>query len=674
MQSGVTTAGTADTPTSPRTSSFFQRTAPPISPGTAVTGSVEQPQTPSPAALNPTPDPRQDIQAPIANGANAGDAAASASASAAAEKLASAPAPPRWRFVNEARKSCGYSSAHAGTYVRGKSSHELGAEYVAPDISLFKPRRHSLEVHDLEYELPTTVAPVRDDRDVGQLHIQEATRDETTRHSSGTFPGLPERGPGPEAGARTPFKEWNTTVNIGPRKERERAWQGGDDVRDSYTTSGDGSEGATARGVGKIQFRGAGASEDSFNGELGRRDRTRPADDGVGREDVDSYGEPREGSLFLHNAGWSHVDEKGGGDLAVMTEVDKGAQRKRRCLFLLLLVPLLLGILLAVLLVQVDQDDELIASGIVAGVLLPPVVVANETTMPSSYPSSVVADETTMPSSYPSSSPNVTSPPPSAVQSASPSHLPTANPTCRTLEQEFNLCLAVDMSGSVCNGDSGSDCLECRTSLLGSLLPMFFSSECRDGTVSEDTCCTNFANVKDFSSLVVDALGELPGENSFSVVQFATNAQLVSGRSTAARARAVLDGLDYTGGLTNHAAAIGRCRGSLAASPSGPLSSDDGASVLPWAPAAARRDVLVLVTDGVPSEPAADPEGAAAAAARAARDDGIVIVPVFIAPDNDGSALSFMRGLSSDGEVFDVTDFASLDSVRDRLVQQVSCS
>lgn len=245
------------------------------------------------------------------------------------------------------------------------------------------------------------------------------------------------------------------------------------------------------------------------------------------------------------------------------------------------------------------------------------------------------------------------------------------NPTCHLMKQEFNLCLAVDMSGSVCNGNSGSDCLNCRASLLESILPMFFSSGCRDTSVSEDTCCNNFANVKDFSALVIDSLGDIPVEKSFSVVQFATSAQLLSGRSSAAQTLAIIDELDYTGGLTNHAAAIAKCRDGLA-SPPGPAGVP-GASALPWAPRD-RRDVLVLVTDGVPSEPAADPEGAAAAAARRAKEDGIVVVPVFIAPDNDRSALAFMRGLSSDGTVFDVTDFGSLNNVLDKLVNQVSCA
>mmetsp|Transcript_16646 Transcript_16646/g.30126 ORF Transcript_16646/g.30126 Transcript_16646/m.30126 type:complete len:208 (+) Transcript_16646:3879-4502(+) len=207
------------------------------------------------------------------------------------------------------------------------------------------------------------------------------------------------------------------------------------------------------------------------------------------------------------------------------------------------------------------------------------------------------------------------------------------------------------MSGSVCSDGMGSECNECRAAFL----PIFFTSECRDKFVSEDTCCNNFANVKEFSSLMVDLLGEFPAEKSFSLVQFATDAQLVSGLSSTSQTLLVIDRLDYTGGFTNHAAAIQKCRGVLP--------TWDG-----------RKNFIMLITDGVSSEPGLDPEGAAEAAASSAKRDGTFIIPIFISPRNDLSALAFMRRLSSDGKVFDVTDFGSLDRLQDSLVNQVSCS
>eukprot|EP00804_Cyclotella_cryptica_P014764 CCRYP_017403-RA/>CCRYP_017403-RA protein AED:0.00 eAED:0.00 QI:71/1/1/1/1/0.5/2/516/428 len=45
-----------------------------------------------------------------------------------------APSPPRWRFVNDAKKTCGYSSLAAGCVVAGLSSDELAAKYAPPDV------------------------------------------------------------------------------------------------------------------------------------------------------------------------------------------------------------------------------------------------------------------------------------------------------------------------------------------------------------------------------------------------------------------------------------------------------------------------------------------------------------------------------------------------------------
>ena len=61
------------------------------------------------------------------------------------------PEPPRWRFINEAKKSLGYSSIHAGSYIEGRSSDELGAKYVAPDISIYNKQPKNDEVGRLKF-------------------------------------------------------------------------------------------------------------------------------------------------------------------------------------------------------------------------------------------------------------------------------------------------------------------------------------------------------------------------------------------------------------------------------------------------------------------------------------------------------------------------------------------
>ena len=53
------------------------------------------------------------------------------------------------------------------------------------------------------------------------------------------------------------------------------------------------------------------------------------------------------------------------------------------------------------------------------------------------------------------------------------------------------------MSGSVCNDGDGSDCLSCPGASF--LSALFLASECRDTSVSEESCCENFAKVKEFA-------------------------------------------------------------------------------------------------------------------------------------------------------------------------------
>lgn len=210
------------------------------------------------------------------------------------------------------------------------------------------------------------------------------------------------------------------------------------------------------------------------------------------------------------------------------------------------------------------------------------------------------------------------------------------------------------MSGSVCNEGNGSDCDECRADFL----PLFFDSECKDSGLSEDICCRNFERVQNFAKLIVGRLDEFDARKSFSTVVFASTAKTVGSLGSTSQTIDVLNSLDYSGGTTNHRDAINRCRQTLnSGNPS-------------------RKKFILIVTDGVSTAPdGLDPESAAEEAAMQAQFlDDAFIIPVFISPFNDFDALSFMSRLSSDGQVFDVTDFESLASLEERLVEQVSCS
>jgi len=735
------------------------------------------------------------------------------------------PEPPRWRFVNVAKKSLGYSSVHAGSYIRGQTSNELGAEYVAPDFSLYKSKEDMIgEVKKLELGIPSNKSFSKDAIEVGKLvgtvpppnafssHGNEVgklgVRDKSSidkQAISGKFAGLPKAGSATNE-SRKSFKEWETNIKLTPKQERTSEWYDGD-INGSYQMPGNESQSKTHREVGRITFHGSGDAEECFVEDIAKSNQDHDGDDEKDNvNETDEYGDAREGALFIHNSGSADdAIEKVTSDVSTNTTASKDQlvdeedlKKKRRCLYILLLVPLLLGVVIMGVVMGKDDsgdDERAVIAGAVGGLLIPPIFVLNETSVPSLYPSSSSnIEQSTQPSIehslqpsieqslQPSLSPSMECPlgtelfsiehpnksdqyfnaaginratwrikdicsgemidqclpcsvegfksqtqnnngptrhleekflkksrclpvnneyvlevlppvdlneccgfdPATAVMTYNsvvvkdmtsdsifaddsssnhavyfgerelpcPSKTPSSSPTCSKTDQEFNLCIAIDMSGSVCNDDTGSECTRCRAAFL----PMFFDSECRDRSVSEDTCCENFGIVKEFSSLMVNSLGDFPAEKSFSVVQFATNAQLAGGLASAEQALTVIDRLDYTGGLTNHASAIQMCQGML------PSSGD-------------RKNFIMLITDGISSEPFLDPEGEAENAATSAKSDGTFIIPIFISPyANDWSALAFMSRLSSDGKVFDVTDFESLDGLQDRLVDQVSCS
>ena len=69
----------------------------------------------------------------------------------APKKHPTAPLPPRWRFVNDAKKAHGYSTADAGRRIDGLSAEELAAKYRAPSFSPRSGRRgRDVEVGKLD--------------------------------------------------------------------------------------------------------------------------------------------------------------------------------------------------------------------------------------------------------------------------------------------------------------------------------------------------------------------------------------------------------------------------------------------------------------------------------------------------------------------------------------------
>ena len=248
-------------------------------------------------------------------------------------------------------------------------------------------------------------------------------------------------------------------------------------------------------------------------------------------------------------------------------------------------------------------------------------------------------DPTPKPSSPPS-------PYPTSLPTPQPTPYPTEASTICTTKADFNLCLALDNSGSVCNFGIG-ECLFCEPSLFCQNLFSFLPKQ---------ECCQNYVDMINFSKLMVFALGQFEGSSSFSIVQFATSAQLASSLASADETMTVLDNIQFTGGSTDHADAIRQCQNSFS-------TSDPN-----------RQNFIMLITDGLPSTTYLNPESVAEEEAAFAKRDGTVIIPIFIAENYDAYAESFMTSLSSDGQFFDVTGFQSLDTLKDRLVEQVSCS
>mmetsp|Transcript_11736 Transcript_11736/g.28839 ORF Transcript_11736/g.28839 Transcript_11736/m.28839 type:complete len:717 (-) Transcript_11736:854-3004(-) len=324
------------------------------------------------------------------------------------EKI-TAPEPPRWRFVNEAKKSLGYSSLAAGTYVEGRSSDDLGAKYVAPDISAYVAKEEKAELNsqnNVVYWPPTATneGPVKADVDIGKLdvislplnafvkqqrevgtfQIKEASSNEA-QIRSGIFAGFPTFETQPKE-SRKPFKEWGANITMRPKEERDNdVWYDGE-VRDSYTLPGGGISSMAHEEVGKLKFHDSGSGEEFFVGEFSKSNAD-GNERGVAFSE-DGYSDAREGALFVHRNCSSHETHEVVDDSdSLATPTNGEHRRKQRCLYLLLLLLLVLVVILGVLLGKKNGDERAIAAGNFVAAFAPPVTVANDTTVPSSLPS-----------------------------------------------------------------------------------------------------------------------------------------------------------------------------------------------------------------------------------------------------------------------------------------------
>jgi Mg-chelatase subunit ChlD len=162
--------------------------------------------------------------------------------------------------------------------------------------------------------------------------------------------------------------------------------------------------------------------------------------------------------------------------------------------------------------------------------------------------------------------------------------------------------------------------------------------------------------VIEFSKLIISSLEMLPVTQSYSLVSFGNNATLDLDLASPEDMLVALDGLIYTGGKTNHADAISACHSSL-------LSSTERT----------RKNIMLLITDGYPSEPKDMPKESAEVAATEAKANGVFIIPIAIQLQFSPEPTPYLQSISSDGTVFDASDFDLLDGIEEDLLAQVSC-
>ena len=332
--------------------------------------------------------------------------------------------PPRWRFVKTAKKSTGYSSVHAGSYIEGKSASELAKKYEAPIVDLSKPKKEEVQVKELESKDLSYRQFSKKLNQVGKLsidgsrHLHEETFEGGASLPRGSSKTVPEKS----------LRQWN---NFSPRRQKDCSKPDLQD-KDRYTTV---METEKFKNIGKLLF----FDPDDFIGtEYEHRSRPNQSVDTV--EDEDEKASSKEESM-IDSPGCAEqklvVDAK-----SIVNDDKLRNQRrmKRRCLYLLLLLLVLAGAIVGVIESTRDPPSEPTRTSVGT---IPPPILTNETSQPSTYPSAMpskltwsilfVNEESSRPSRYPSITDFPTTPGTTLRQtvlpSTAPSYRATSQPT-----------------------------------------------------------------------------------------------------------------------------------------------------------------------------------------------------------------------------------------------------
>ena len=290
---------------------------------------------------------------------------------------------PRWRFVNKAKKTEGYSSAAAGTVVTGMSAQELAGKFIAPEWN--ESRKEALHVD----------TGISDDEEVyegNQKLEMKVGRLE-----------IPNEYTGDDAMQTQKYERRKKTVD----NEQEEASAM---IIENEELEQDESSAILPDNLEKDEEK---LSQSITSDEAAKTGST-PEDDCV------------EVRLITPNKSSS----------------SKRSTKIRRMVILLFLA--FLAAIAAVLGILLTDDKKDFATNEVLDMnesssILP----TYNPTFQSTY---ITNNSTTMPSSKPTSLPTTMSQTPSV--SPRPSNLPTNMPTCDVLYENFNLCIALDMSGS----------------------------------------------------------------------------------------------------------------------------------------------------------------------------------------------------------------------------------
>lgn len=275
-------------------------------------------------------------------------------------------------------------------------------------------------------------------------------------------------------------------------------------------------------------------------------------------------------------------------------------------------------------------------------------------------------EETDSPISTPVDPPEDVTPAPVVVA-------PPPEEECLT---SFNLCYALDMSGSVCNNGKPLNCGNCSP-----------YDDCRDTDPNDSSvwlfepeiCCNNFNDINMFAADMTSRLYDLTvgaAENvvadaatmGTSVVTFATSANVHGVLSTNVNdTLGSLETLSYSGGYTDHKDAIMKCQSTLPPTNIDDSDSSSGSSSV--------QNFIILVTDGIPTRPSGDSETYAISAANSAKEEGTIILPVFINSATDNlDQLDYMKQLSYDGSsIWDISSFDSLNTIMESVTSRVLC-